>query len=37
MSIYFKPLATGTRSNEVIIYDDSATGNQYIALTGTGY
>jgi len=37
ISIYFKPLATGTRTGEVIIYDNSSTGKQYITLTGTGY
>ena len=37
LSIYFKPLAKGTRAGEVIIYDNSSTGKQYITLTGTGY
>jgi hypothetical protein len=36
LSIYFKPLAKGTRSGDVIIYDNSSTGKQYITLTGTG-
>ena len=33
ISIYFKPLATGTREGQVVITDSD--GTQYVALTGT--
>jgi hypothetical protein len=36
LSIYMKPRATGTRSGEVIIYDNASGGKQYITLTGLG-
>jgi hypothetical protein len=36
LSIYFTPLAKGTRSGEVIIYDNTAAGKHYITLTGLG-
>ena len=35
LSIYFKPLASGTRSGDVIIFDNVSPGKQYITLTGT--
>jgi archaellum component FlaF (FlaF/FlaG flagellin family) len=34
--IYLKPTAAGTRSGEIIIYDNAAGGSQRVALTGTG-
>jgi len=36
LSIYFKPLAKGTRSGDVIIYDNTTGSKQYITLTGLG-
>lgn len=36
VKIYLQPTAVGTRSGEVIIYDDAGSGSQTVALTGTG-
>jgi archaellum component FlaF (FlaF/FlaG flagellin family) len=36
LTIYLQPTATGTRSGEVIIYDNAGSGSQTITLTGTG-
>jgi hypothetical protein len=36
LTIYFKPLATGTRTGYIIIKDNAGTGSQTVALTGTG-
>jgi hypothetical protein len=36
VTIYLQPTAVGTRSGEVIIYDNAGSGSQTITLTGTG-
>jgi HYDIN/CFA65/VesB family protein len=36
LTIYLQPTATGTRSGEIIIYDNAGAGNQTVTLTGTG-
>jgi trimeric autotransporter adhesin len=36
LTIYLQPMATGTRSSEMIIYDNAGTGSQTVTLTGTG-
>jgi len=36
LTIYFKPLATGTRTGAVVIKDNAGTGSQTVTLTGTG-
>jgi hypothetical protein len=37
LTIYLQPTATGTRSGEIIIYDNAGAGNQTVTLTGTGW
>jgi hypothetical protein len=36
LTIYFKPAGTGTRSGEIVIFDNAGTGSQTVTLTGTG-
>jgi hypothetical protein len=36
LTIYFKPLATGTRTGTIVIKDNAGTGSQTVTLTGTG-
>jgi len=36
LSVYFRPKATGTRTGDILIYDNASGGHQTIALSGTG-
>jgi hypothetical protein len=36
VTIYLQPTAVGTRSGEVIVYDNAGSGSQTVTLTGTG-